>query len=154
MGIGQILESLRTPALRVGPCPQFLVEEIADADHSQRHAVEQNLARSRDGSSQRGIVRELNWRTVDPGPVLGVFAGPSELKACSRQGRSRKRDSIENRDLDVESRARLLLMHLKREASDDGVGNMLLHQNSAEREEHRFLAPVHFSPHPVPLAIQ
>ncbi len=83
-----------------------------------------------------------------------MFEGPAELKAGRHQRGSRNRLSTENRDVNVEGRARLPLMDLKSQASDDGVRNLLARQNAAEREERRLLALVHLSPQPVPLAIE
>ena len=91
LSVGQILQSLRTPARAVRSCAQFLVEKVDDSDDSQRYSVEQDLAGCPDSGSNGRIIGELNWCAVGGSPVFGVLESPAELKACSPQSRSRDR---------------------------------------------------------------
>lgn len=154
LDVGQILEALRPSPVRIRSRTKLLVEKVFDADHPQRHSLENDLASFRDRPSECWIIAELHRGSVGRGPVLRVLEGCAELKPSGPQSIAGNELSIQDGDVDIESRARLPVVNLESKPSDDGVGEVLVREDPAEREKCGSLGPIHFSPQPVPLAVQ
>lgn len=66
----------------------------------------------------------------------------------------RNRFAVEQGDIDIERRARLALVNLKCEPTDDRVGGLRVAQNATQRQKSRTLAPFHFAPQQMPLPVK
>ena len=154
LNIGQILHTLRTAAGRIRGGAELLAKEVLNADHSQDHAFQRDLAGIENRLPYSGVVAELNRCSIDGDPILGVLEHGPVPESRRAKCVARDRVTAQDGDVDIESGPRLPLMNLESQSANDGVGNALLRENPAKRKERRLLGLVHLSPQPVPLAVQ